>query len=174
VFLISPQTGVATQLAGLAGCITSDGSSGFGGQSGKCTNGRALGYGYGMTISPDGKSVYQATDATSDAGLAIYHRVAPPPLLSRLRVSPSRRSIHGHKLRLRISYTLSVSDKVTFTIKRSGHRVRGKIVKSGTAGANQFTFNGRIGGHGLGVGRYQLIATPAGGKPKKTRFSLTR
>jgi DNA-binding beta-propeller fold protein YncE len=174
VFLLSPQTGVATQLAGLAGCITSDGSSGFGGQSGKCTNGRALGYGYGMTISPDGKSVYQATDADPDAGLAIYHRVAPPPQLSGLQVSPSRRSLHGHKLRLRISYTLSVADKATFTIKRSGHKVRGKIVKSGSPGANGFTFNGRIGGHALGVGRYQLVATPAGGKPKKAKFTLTR
>jgi hypothetical protein len=174
VFLLSPTAGRATQLAGLAGCITVDGSSGFGGAPGKCTNGRALALGYGMGISPDGTSVYQATDANSNAGLAIYHRVAPPPQLTGLRVSPSKLSLRRHKVRLRISYKLSVVDKVTFTIKRSGHKVRGKIVKSGKAGANKFTFNGRLGGHSIGAGKYQLVATPARGKPKKAKFRLTR
>ncbi len=174
VFLLSPATGVATQLAGLAGCITVDGSSGFAGAPGKCTNGRALAYGYGMGISPDGTSVYQATDANSNAGLAIYHRVAPPPQLSGLRVSPHNLSLTRHKVRLRINYKLSVADMVIFTLKRSGHKVKGKIVKSGKAGANHFTFNGKIGGHALGAGTYQLIATPARGKPKKAKFTLTR
>ena len=129
-----------------------------------------------MSISPDGTSVYQATDANSNAGLAIYHRVAPPPQLSGLRVSPSKLSLtkHKHKVRLRISYKLSVADKVTFTLKRSGHKVKGKIVKSGNPGANHFTFNGKIGGHSLGAGKYQLIATPARGKAKKAKFTLTR
>jgi hypothetical protein len=174
VFLISPTTGVATQLAGLAGCITVDGSSGAAGATGTCTNGRALAYGYGMGISPDGASVYQATDANSNAGLAIYHRVAPPPQLSGLRVSPSKLSLTRHKVRLRISYKLSVADTVTSTIKRSRHKLKGKIVKSGKAGAKRFTFNGKIGGHALGAGKYQLMATPARGKPKKAKFTLTR
>ena len=176
VFLLNPTTGGAIQLAGLAGCTTGDGSSGAGGAAGKCTNGRALTYGYGMSISPDGTSVYQATDASSDAGLAIYHRVAPPPQLSGLRVSPSKLSLtkHKHKVRLRISYKLSVADKVTFTIKRTGHKVKGKIVRSGKPGANQFTFNGKLGGHKLGAGKYQLVATPARGKAKKAKFTLTR
>jgi hypothetical protein len=52
--------------------------------------------------------------------------------------------------------------------------MRGKIVKSGKAGANKFTFNGRLGGHSIGAGKYQLIATPARGKPKKAKFRLTR
>jgi Lactonase, 7-bladed beta-propeller len=173
VFLLNPTTGGAIQLAGLAGCVTVDGSSGSGGTPGACTNGRALAYGYGMSVSPDRTSVYQATDANSNAGLAIYHRVAPPPVLSGLRVSPSKLSLR-HKIRLRISYKLNVSGKVTFTLKRSGHKVRGKIVKSGKAGANRFTFNGKIGGHKLGAGKYQLFATPAGGKAKKTKFTLTR
>ncbi len=81
---------------------------------------------------------------------------------------------HKHKVRLRISYKLSVADKVIFTLKRSGHKVKGKIVKSGKAGANRLTFNGKIGGHSLGAGTYQLVATPARGKPKKAKFTLTR
>jgi len=76
VFRLNPTTGVATQLSGKAGCITDDGSSGQGGLLGKCVDGKALGYGYGMSVSPDGRSVYQATDYHG-AGLAIYHRKIP-------------------------------------------------------------------------------------------------
>ena len=32
--------------------------------------------GYGMWVSPNGKSVYQATDSSNNAGLAIYRRTA--------------------------------------------------------------------------------------------------
>jgi hypothetical protein len=164
-FRLNPTTGVATQLAGKTGCITGDGSSGQGGAAGLCTNGRALGYGYGMSLIPDGTSVYEATDYRG-AGLAIYHRRAPKPVLSGLHVS-------GHKGSLRITYKLSVPDTVTFTFKRNGHRLRGKLVENGKAGFNRFTFNGRLGGHALGVGTYQLTATPARGKPKKAAFTLT-
>jgi len=255
VFSLDPTTGAATQLAGLKGCITSDGSSGQDGAPGLCTNGRALGFGYGMTISSDGRSVYQATDAQTIAGLAVYARetapvcaaataktrfrhsvavslscadadgdtvtrsivsgpahgklsavgstgkvtykpakgfsgtdsftfkasdginagaaatatitVGPRPKLSGLRVSPSKFS-----RKARISYRLNVSDKVTFTLTRNGHRVHGKIVKSGHAGANHFTFNGKFGGHALGPGTYRLIATPTNGKPKKKLFTI--
>ncbi len=172
VFLLNPTTGVATQLAGLTGCITGDGSTGDGGAPGQCTNGRALGYGYGMGMSPDGRSVYQATDYTG-AGLAIYERKPLTPVLSGLRVRPSHLSLSAHKVKLRVSYKLNVADTVTFTLKRKSHRLKGKIVKSGKAGANRFTFNGKIGGHKLGAAKYQLFATPARGKPKKTRFTLT-
>jgi DNA-binding beta-propeller fold protein YncE len=173
VFLLDPTTGVATQLAGDSGCITGDGTTGEGGAPGTCANGRALGYGYGMGISPDGTSVYEATDAVG-AGLAIYHRAAIQPKLLALRVAPSKLSLRKHKVKLRVSYRLNVADTVTFTVKRNGHRVRGKIVKSGKAGKNRFTLKGKIGGHKLGVGKYQLVGTPARGKPKKTRFRLTR
>jgi hypothetical protein len=307
VFSLNPVTGVATQLAGLQGCITADGSSGV--TPGQCTNGRALGFGYGMTIAPDGRSVYQATDASSNAGLAIYARetapvchaaaaatsfgrsvavslpcldadgdavsrsivlgpahgtlsainasagtatytpaagfsgtdgftfaasdgvnssapvtatitVGPQPAVSGLRVSPSRFSLAGRNVNgrcvkptkknkrnkhcrravsLRISYTLNVADTVTLTVKRldpgrlvkgrcvrptkknrKHHKctrlinLRGQIVMSRNAGANLFTFHGRIGGHSLGPGTYQLIATPASGQPRKVTFKLMR
>lgn len=50
--------------------------------------------------------------------------------------------------------------------------MRGKITLIGKAGANEFTFNGKIGGHQLGPGAYELIATPTGGKPRTVTFKL--
>lgn len=76
IFSLDPSTGVATQMPGLAGCISADGSSD--GTAGQCTQGRALSEGYGMGISPDGHSVYQATEDSTDAGLAIYSRETAP------------------------------------------------------------------------------------------------
>jgi hypothetical protein len=98
-------------------------------------------------------------------------------------------------IRLRVSYTLNAAAMVTFTLKRqaAGRQVngrcvkltsknrkhkkctrlinlRGKIVKSGKAGANHFTWRARIGGHPLGPGTYQLIATPTGGNATKATF----
>jgi 6-phosphogluconolactonase (cycloisomerase 2 family) len=162
VFRLKPTTGVATQLAGNAGCITGDGSAG--GATGTCTNGRALGYGYGMSVSPDGKSVYEATDY-SGAGLAVFRRQAAPPVLSSLHVA-------GHPGKLRISFKLSVPDLVKITFSRGGHALSGELVESGKAGANLFGFNGKVGGHLLGRGTYQATATPVGGRPKKTSFTL--
>ena len=66
VFAVNTKSGVATQQAGLNGCITNDGTSN--GVAAMCVNGRALGDGYGMSISPDGHSIYEATDASSNAG----------------------------------------------------------------------------------------------------------
>jgi hypothetical protein len=141
-----------------------------------------------------------------------------PASLSNLRVSPSKFSLAGRKVKghcvkptkknknhrrcrrpitLRVSYTLNVAGTVTFTLKRQApgrkvkgrcvtptrknrkHRkctrlvsVRGKIVKSGKAGANQFSFNGKIGGHTLGPGTYELIATPTRGNSRKVTFKI--
>jgi 6-phosphogluconolactonase (cycloisomerase 2 family) len=162
IFRLNPKTGVAAQLAGQSGCITGDGTAG--GAAGTCANGRALGYGYGMSVSPDGTSVYQATDY-SGAGLAIYHRTAPEPVLSGLHVT-------GHKRSLQINFKLNVPDLVTFTFKRNGHSLRGELLENGKAGSNRFAFNGKVGGHALGAGTYQLTATPARGKAKKTSFTL--
>jgi hypothetical protein len=99
---------------------------------------------------------------------------------------------------LRISYTLSVAATVTLTLKRevTGREVKGRCVKptknnrkqractrpvnvpgtltlTGQAGANKFAFNGKIGGHQLGPGAYQLIATPTGGSSSMIRFKIT-
>lgn len=101
-------------------------------------------------------------------------------------------------IKLMISYTLDAPAAVTFKLIRhapgrkvKGHCVKptkqnrtdpkctrrvtlsGAIVRSGHAGANRFTFNGKIGGHRLGPGAYQLIATPGGGQPKGATFKLT-
>ena len=100
-------------------------------------------------------------------------------------------------IRLRVSYTLDVSATVTFTLTREapGRKVNGrcvkpnkknskrpkctrpvsvsgKIIQSGTAGTKHFTFNGKIGGHTLGPGTYELIATPTGGKPETFTFEI--
>lgn len=162
VLRLNPKTGVATQLAGNAGCITGDGSAG--GAAGTCTNGRALGYGYGMSVSPDGKSVYEATDYSAD-GLAVFRRKAAPPVLSSLHIS-------GHVGKLRISFKLSASALVTIKFSRNGHSLSGRLVEKGNAGANLFRFGGKVGGHVLGQGTYQATATPVGGKAKKTSFTL--
>jgi len=50
--------------------------------------------------------------------------------------------------------------------------VPGKLTLAGQAGANQSTFNGEIGGHQLGPGTDQLIATPAGGGSSTVTFKI--
>jgi hypothetical protein len=101
-------------------------------------------------------------------------------------------------LKLHITYTLTAPATVTFTLKRllPGRKVKGRCVKTtsknnkhkhctrhknvagaitsaGTTGANSFTFNGKIGGHKLGAGAYQLIATTAGGS-RSVKFRIAR
>jgi hypothetical protein len=98
---------------------------------------------------------------------------------------------------LRISYTLNVAATVTLTLKRqvAGRKVNGRCVKpttgnrkhrkcarlvnvpgtltvAGQAGANQFSFDGKIGGRQLGSGAYQLTATPAGGISSTVTFKI--
>ena len=305
IFSLDPTTGVASQMPGLAGCITADGSSD--GTAGECTTGTALSDGYGMTISPDGHTIYQATDANSNAGLAIYTRETAPvcqatraatavnsavaitlncpdidgdavtravtsgpshgtlsainnstgavtytpaggfkgtdsftfsasdgvnvgvpatatitvaaATVSMLGVSPPTVSIAGREvkgrcvkptkknngnkhcrraIKLRVSYTLSASATVTFTVQRvtTGRNVGGKCVKqtqnnkhhakcarlisvsgrithAGAAGANHFTFTGKIGGANLGAGTYRLTATPTAGAARTVTFTIT-
>ncbi len=50
--------------------------------------------------------------------------------------------------------------------------VHGQLVKTGHAGASSFTFDGRIGGHKLAPGTYQLTATPTGGKSQTITFTI--
>jgi hypothetical protein len=100
-------------------------------------------------------------------------------------------------IRLRISYTMNAGTTVILTIKQqaSGRRVMGRCVKPthknksrkrcirpvalhgqishiSAAGQNSFVFNGRIGNHTLGPGFFQLIASPAGGPPRTTVFTI--
>jgi hypothetical protein len=146
---------------------------------------------------------------------------APPgPTLSRVSLSPHRVSITGRRvkgtcvkrtptngrnkacrlpIKIKVSYTLSASTTVTFTITRDtiGRKVNGKCVKltnrnrkrkrctlvkrvpglirrRSTAGANTLIFNGRIGAQRLGLGSYTLTATPAGGTPRTVKFKVVR
>ena len=52
--------------------------------------------------------------------------------------------------------------------------VRGRIIQNGKAGRSHFTFKGKIGGRSVGPGTYQLIATPAGGRPSDVTFKIVR
>ena len=86
----------------------------------------------------------------------------------------------------RVRYRLNMAGTVSFTVQRStkGRRVgakcvkttarnsshksckfyaavRGQFTRSHAAGADEFTFSGRLGGHALAPGRYRLVATPA-------------
>jgi hypothetical protein len=117
-------------------------------------------------------------------------------------VKPTRQNKSNKHCRrltaLRISYTLNVAATVTLTLKGqlAGRKVNGRCLKptkenrkhrkcvrlvnvpgrltlAGKAGANQSTFNGKIGGHQLGPGAYQLIATPAGSSSSTVTFKIT-
>ena len=78
VFSLDPTTGIATQLAGLAGCVTADGTSNGTGTGGQCATGTALTAGDGLAVSPDGKSVYEANGDASTAGFAVFARENGP------------------------------------------------------------------------------------------------
>jgi DNA-binding beta-propeller fold protein YncE len=100
-------------------------------------------------------------------------------------------------IKLTISYTLSASAPVTLTLERElfgrdvngrcvmrsrandKHRhctrlvpVRGRIVSPGSIGHNRSVFSGSIGGHNVGLGKYQLTVTPDGGAPRTTTFTI--
>jgi 6-phosphogluconolactonase (cycloisomerase 2 family) len=163
VFLLGRSSGRAIQLAGLNGCISTDGTSA--GTAGKCVNGRALKWGYGMDVSPDGRNVYQATDSPTNAGLAVYRRQILPLKLTSLHIS-------GHVGKLLISFKLSAAGFVRIKFSHNGHVLSGGLVEKGKPGKNLFRFSGKVGGHLLGTGTYQATATPVGGAPRKTTFTI--
>jgi hypothetical protein len=51
---------------------------------------------------------------------------------------------------------------------------QGQIALAGKPGANKFTFTGKVGGHSLGPGTYQLIATPTAGSSQTVTFTILR
>jgi hypothetical protein len=100
-----------------------------------------------------------------------------------------------------VSYTLNVAARARFTVQRaSGGRtvsgqcvtptrsngarkrctrflaVRGSFTRTRPAGADRFTFTGRLTGHALKPGRYRLVATPTAnghaGKPTRAGFRI--
>ena len=124
---------------------------------------------------------------------------------SSFRSAPSGASIAVAKLKTgtTVSYRDSLSSRTTFTVSetkpggRSGKRcvkkrspssrlqkkcaatvALGKFSRSDKAGANTFHFTGRLSGHALKPGAYELTARPsAGGRPGKpvtVRFHVVR
>ena len=120
------------------------------------------------------------------------------------RTSKNSGSRHCRRpLKLRIHFKLGASATVIFTVARGatgrkvkgrcvkptnknrGHRkcsrlvrLRGKVTRSAPSGATTFTFDGRIGGHKLGPGSYQLTATATAnghtGSPHRVTFKIVR
>ena len=102
------------------------------------------------------------TDATRSAGPP--EPTAPPtqapadfpPSLSKLGV---KRATKGFK----ISYTLSETARVAFTVEKKTRtgafkRVKGGFFKLGKPGANSFTFSGKLNRKRLDAGTYRLVA----------------
>jgi hypothetical protein len=102
-------------------------------------------------------------------------------------------------LKLQIRFKLTAANTVKFTLKlllpgRKVNRrcvkptaknakhtrcveersVRGSLTTSAKAGADSFTFTGKVGGHKLAPGTYQLTATPTGGNSQTTTFTIKR
>jgi DNA-binding beta-propeller fold protein YncE len=70
-------TGELTQLPGTAGCVSSTGSGG------ECTNGKALDEAHSVAVSPDGTSVYVASDAFAGS-VAVFSRNTTTGALTQL------------------------------------------------------------------------------------------
>jgi len=80
-FAVDTVTGRLTQLAGTAGCTTVSGTAdGTKATAGQCVEGRALSQAYELAISPDGTSVYVASDnaGAKNGGIAVFTRQAAP------------------------------------------------------------------------------------------------
>src|SRR6185312_5928581 len=78
---------------------------------GSCSNGRALAKGWGMSVSPDGAFLYQATDGATNAGLAIYARGIAPVCQSASAAAP-----HGSATAVTLSCSDANGDAITRAI----------------------------------------------------------
>lgn len=116
-------------------------------------------------------------------------------------VTPTRKNTadkHCERpVKLTVAYTLNAGATVTFTVKvkSTGRKVKGKcvaqtthnkhkprctrlvnvggkVVKTGSSGANRFVWNGKIGGHELAPGSYELTATLADGASQTVAFTI--
>jgi polyvinyl alcohol dehydrogenase (cytochrome) len=112
-----------------------------------------------------------------------------------------RRKYCRRPVKLKVTYTLNAATTVKLTLKHQvlGRKVKGRCTKqtkknhkhagctrlvavhgsitlAGKTGANPFTFAGKMGGHNLGPGSYQLTATLTAkvhiGTPQKVTFKI--
>jgi streptogramin lyase len=150
-----------------------------------------IGTGFPKPPKPALSGLRVAPKTASIAGRRVAgHCVAP--------TKKNKRQAHCRRaLKLRISYKLSIASKVTLTFARqTSGRLVGKrcskatkanrrdkrcsrVVKlpghftlSGTAGANTFTFKGKLAGRLLGAGAYRVTATPLGGTARTASFRI--
>jgi DNA-binding beta-propeller fold protein YncE len=76
IFTRDSKTGALSQLAGLDGCISEDGSGG------ECTDGKGLDGARAITVSPDGNHVYVASNVSN--AIAVFSRNLNTGVLSQL------------------------------------------------------------------------------------------
>ncbi|HEY1591222.1 MAG TPA: Ig-like domain-containing protein [Solirubrobacteraceae bacterium] len=160
---------------------TGGGGTGGGGTGGGGTGG---GGGGGTAATPQASALSVTPHTFALTGRLVRgHCVATSAANRRHRTC-------ARQIKLRVSYRLTIAASVTFTIKRlfrgrlvngrcvkptrtNRHRphcigfvgVRGTLTRTGTAGANSFVFNGKIGGLTLRPGSYRLILIPAANGP---------
>jgi 6-phosphogluconolactonase (cycloisomerase 2 family) len=200
VFSIDRSTGALTQLPGTDGCLTVDGASN--GMAGACGIAAALGAAYQPITSPDGRSVYIASqggqsvttfnvepapvDATgvnppvgAPPTTTSPIGVAPPPrpavLLTKATQSHRRWRERGHG-GTTFSFTLNQAARVTFTFTQRSHRRPAGVIKlAAHAGRNILAFSGRINGHTeLRPGTYTVTISAGGSTPRRLTFTIVK
>jgi DNA-binding beta-propeller fold protein YncE len=199
IFSIDPSTGALTQLPGAAGCLTVDGASGA--MANACGFGSALGAAYQPIVSPDGRSMYIASQGgqsvtifsvesaptgattvttpvttTVPAGSPVTAPAAPklPVFLTRATQS-HRRWREGNHGGTSFSFTLNQAAVVVFTFTQRGHRhALGRLTITGQAGQNKLAFNGRINRHTkLKPGTY-TVTIRAGASTQRLTFTILK
>jgi hypothetical protein len=139
-----------------------------------CSTGRVVGDTQDIVLSPNGLHAYAGQYSI---GLSVFNRNPTTGKLTQKSgtagcITNNALHVSGRVGHLRIAFKLSVPDLVTLTFRQGSHRLPGRLVESGKAGVNKFGFAGKVGGHVLGRGTYQVTATPVGGKPKKAKFTV--
>ncbi len=130
-----------------------------------------------------------STDFVGNTSTASGAITIAPAALSGFHISPATFSLAGrranghcvkpngtnrsHKrcrrtIRLNVSYTLSSPSAVTLKLSP----VAASLTESGKAGANSFVLIGKVDGHPLAPGSYQVTATPVGGASQTTTFKV--
>jgi DNA-binding beta-propeller fold protein YncE len=200
VFSIDPSTGALTQLPGADGCLTVDGASGA--TANACGFGTALGAAYQPIVSPDGRSLYIASQGgqsvtifnvqsapagatnggtpvttTVPAGSPVTAQAPPklPVFLTRVTQS-HRRWREGNRGGTTFFFTLNQAARVIFTFTQpAGHRhALGALTVAGHAGKNKLAFGGRINRHTkLKPGTY-TVTIKAGAATQRLTFTILK